>query len=352
MSGRRCHCRTGRQSHLGVSAEARRRARRACDLYRQQRRPHRELWRAVTRRRTDLHRLRRVLRSTKSWTSASTNVNRCAGHLGAHTSCFRPEHASSTTTSMKSSVAATPPSGDHRPPTLPPFCDGLREASNKQSCPCVRIWRESLPPPTVTLNAERRGGAKPFAAEYGRHFSVFMNDGQAARIDSMTTDAPNMTTNKSEKKRGYEEGGQKIELLRAKWPKAFPAKSHEVRPLTNGAQQAMVEEFGWSPDYARRADGVEAATGLLQCNPALSDADKSRRIAERRGNRRRGARHGDEAPRRESRAPSEKAGEPGRGGTTEITRCGQGKRSSASAGIRSGVDPQCATRTRRAAGAA
>ncbi len=44
---------------------------------------------------------------------------------------------------------------------------------------------------------------------------------------------------------------QKIELLRAKWPKAFPAKSHEVRPLTNGAQQAMVEEFGWSPDYAR-----------------------------------------------------------------------------------------------------
>ncbi len=78
-----------------------------------------------------------------------------------------------------------------------------------------------------------------------------MNDGQAARIDSMTTDAPNTTTNKSEKKRGYEEGGQKIELLRAKWPKAFPAKSHEVRPLTNGAQQAMVEEFGWSPDYAR-----------------------------------------------------------------------------------------------------
>ena len=67
----------------------------------------------------------------------------------------------------------------------------------------------------------------------------------------MTTDAPNTTPNKSEKKRGYEEGGQKIELLRAKWPKAFPAKSHDVRPLANGAQQAMVEEFGWSPGYAR-----------------------------------------------------------------------------------------------------
>jgi sRNA-binding protein len=66
----------------------------------------------------------------------------------------------------------------------------------------------------------------------------------------MTTDAPNMT-DKSERKRGYEEGGQKIELLRARWPKAFPVKSHEVRPLTNGAQQTMVEEFGWSPVYAR-----------------------------------------------------------------------------------------------------
>jgi sRNA-binding protein len=66
----------------------------------------------------------------------------------------------------------------------------------------------------------------------------------------MTIDAPN-TPNKAEKKRGYEEGIKKLELLSAKWPKAFPAKSYQVRPLTNGAQQAIVEEFGWSPDYAR-----------------------------------------------------------------------------------------------------
>jgi hypothetical protein len=50
---------------------------------------------------------------------------------------------------------------------------------------------------------------------------------------------------------GMQEGGQKIELLRARRPKAFPAKSQEVRPLTNGAQQTMVEEFGWSTAYAR-----------------------------------------------------------------------------------------------------
>ena len=54
---------------------------------------------------------------------------------------------------------------------------------------------------------------------------------------------------KSEKKRGFKEGSQKIELLRATWPKAFPAKSHEVRPLTNGALQAIIEAFGWSQPY-------------------------------------------------------------------------------------------------------
>src|ERR1700677_3639797 len=60
-----------------------------------------------------------------------------------------------------------------------------------------------------------------------------------------------MTTTKAEQKRGYQEGSQKIELLRARWPKAFPAKSHEVRPLMSGATKAVVEAFGWTPPYAR-----------------------------------------------------------------------------------------------------
>ena len=63
------------------------------------------------------------------------------------TRCFRPEHASSTTISIKSSVAATPPSGDHRPPTLPLFCDGLQMGSrprqNHRRCqtrgPSIRV---------------------------------------------------------------------------------------------------------------------------------------------------------------------------------------------------------------------
>ena len=69
----------------------------------------------------------------------------------------------------------------------------------------------------------------------------------------MTTDDPNK---KAERARGFKDGFQHFELLRAKWPKAFPLKSHEIRPLTNGAQQALIEEFGWSPGYAK---GVLAA---------------------------------------------------------------------------------------------
>ena len=56
----------------------------------------------------------------------------------------------------------------------------------------------------------------------------------------MTTDAVSPTNKKAEQRRGFKEGAQQFELLRAKWPRAFPAKSHEVRPLTNGAQQALV----------------------------------------------------------------------------------------------------------------
>ncbi len=61
---------------------------------------------------------------------------------------------------------------------------------------------------------------------------------------------PNTPNKKAEQRRGFKEGAQQFELLRAKWPKAFPAKPHEIRPLTNSAQQALVEAFGWTPEYA------------------------------------------------------------------------------------------------------
>ena len=55
---------------------------------------------------------------------------------------------------------------------------------------------------------------------------------------------------KSDWKRGASESRQQIELLRARWPKAFPAKGHEVRPLANAAP-AIAEALGWSHAYAK-----------------------------------------------------------------------------------------------------
>ena len=57
-------------------------------------------------------------------------------------------------------------------------------------------------------------------------------------------------TTKSDWKRGAQDSWQAFDLLRARWPKAFPAKSHEVRPLVNVTAEVQ-EAFGWSPAYAK-----------------------------------------------------------------------------------------------------
>ncbi len=72
----------------------------------------------------------------------------------------------------------------------------------------------------------------------------------------MTTETPNIPNKKAERARGFKDGFQKFELLRAKWPKAFPLKSHEIRLLANSASQGLIDEFGWSVGYAT---GVLAA---------------------------------------------------------------------------------------------
>ena len=66
--------------------------------------------------------------------------------------------------------------------------------------------------------------------------------------DSMTSKT---TTRKAEEKRAYQEATRQFEALRARWPNAFPTKGHLVRPLASGAVQALVEELGWSAQYAR-----------------------------------------------------------------------------------------------------
>jgi sRNA-binding protein len=56
---------------------------------------------------------------------------------------------------------------------------------------------------------------------------------------------------KAEEKRAYQEATAQFEVLRARWPNAFPAKGYLVRPLVGRAAQALGEELGWSTIYAR-----------------------------------------------------------------------------------------------------
>ncbi len=59
-----------------------------------------------------------------------------------------------------------------------------------------------------------------------------------------------MSSSKSDWKRGAQEARQAFELLRARWPQAFPAKAHEIRPLANVTAD-LQEAFGWSRDYTK-----------------------------------------------------------------------------------------------------
>ena len=57
-------------------------------------------------------------------------------------------------------------------------------------------------------------------------------------------------------RRLWEEASQQFEALRARWPKAFPAKASDVRPLAVGVVPIIAAEMGWSWGYARAVLGV------------------------------------------------------------------------------------------------
>jgi sRNA-binding protein len=54
-----------------------------------------------------------------------------------------------------------------------------------------------------------------------------------------------------ERDRGAKESWQQIEVLREKWPLAFPVKPHDVRPLALGAADEIAAAMGWSVPYTR-----------------------------------------------------------------------------------------------------
>ena len=56
---------------------------------------------------------------------------------------------------------------------------------------------------------------------------------------------------KAERRKGLREAPEKLEQLRQKWPKAFPTKSKDIRPLATSASKTIATEFGWSYQYTR-----------------------------------------------------------------------------------------------------
>jgi sRNA-binding protein len=52
-----------------------------------------------------------------------------------------------------------------------------------------------------------------------------------------------------ERDRGTKEAPQQIEVLREKWPVAFPVKDQGVRPLAIGAASEIATAMGWSRPY-------------------------------------------------------------------------------------------------------
>ena len=46
------------------------------------------------------------------------------------------------------------------------------------------------------------------------------------------------------------EAGQQLEVLRERWPLAFPVQAQDVRPLAMGVANQIAETMGWSLSYS------------------------------------------------------------------------------------------------------
>jgi sRNA-binding protein len=53
----------------------------------------------------------------------------------------------------------------------------------------------------------------------------------------------------SEQRRGINDAGQQLTVLREKWPAAFPVLAHDVRPLALGVAGEIAAAMGWSLRY-------------------------------------------------------------------------------------------------------
>ena len=53
-----------------------------------------------------------------------------------------------------------------------------------------------------------------------------------------------------ERDRGRKEASQQLEVLRERWPLAFPIRPYDIRPLAMGVANQIAETMGWSLSYS------------------------------------------------------------------------------------------------------
>jgi sRNA-binding protein len=59
-----------------------------------------------------------------------------------------------------------------------------------------------------------------------------------------------VTSPQIERERGRKEAGKQLEVLRERWPLAFPVQRQDVRPLATGVANQIAETMGWSLSYS------------------------------------------------------------------------------------------------------
>jgi sRNA-binding protein len=59
-----------------------------------------------------------------------------------------------------------------------------------------------------------------------------------------------MTMRERRRREGMNEGAKAIALLQEKWPRAFPKKFSDIKPLASSVKAAVIAEMGWDKDYA------------------------------------------------------------------------------------------------------
>jgi sRNA-binding protein len=72
-----------------------------------------------------------------------------------------------------------------------------------------------------------------------------------------------------ERQRGIEEAGQQLEMLREKWPLAFPVRRQDIRPLALGTAGQVAATMGWSLPYTLGVLGRWKMAGVY-CKAVLS----------------------------------------------------------------------------------